>query len=248
MGDFCLVNTSDFPLFYLYTVHLRDFHPLNLNPTIMRVLSILSAAAVASAFVIPDQATLESLAIEEQGVEKPQEHPFWSKVHKAETFWEDLEEEFTKATHCAKHKFEEAVESTQETAVKYGEQFHNAFAGDAWLESAEHDLDLLEHPPHHGPPHHPPGKKPKRPHHPPHHGPPNQTVYQLISKSKYTTKLAAAIDEFPDLVDLLNGTKANYTLFAPPYHPNSPSGRIHWQGPATNLESDLIERAHPQFL
>merc|ERR1711939_1038197 len=255
MGDFCLVNTSDFPLFYLYTVHLRDFHPLNLNPTIMRVLSILSAAAVASAFVIPDQATLESLAIEEQGVEKPQEHPFWSKVHKAETFWEDLEEEFTKATHCAKHKFEEAVESTQETAVKYGEQFHNAFAGDAWLESAEHDLDLLEHPPH--------------------HGPPNQTVYQLISKSKYTTKLAAAIDEFPDLVDLLNGTKANYTLFAPTdhafekipkhapkppkeflkklltYHVSEefyPAGRIHWQGPATNFESDLIERAHPQFL
>jgi len=40
-------------------------------------------------------------------------------------------------------------------------------------------------------------------------------VYELISKSKYTTKLAAAIDEFPDLVEVLNGTKANYTLFAP---------------------------------
>merc|ERR1712230_92385 len=183
---------------------------LNLNSAIMRVLSILSAAAMASAFVLPDQATLESLAIEEQKVDKPQEHPFWNRVHKAETFWEDLEEEFTKFTHCAKHKFEEVVESTQETAVKHGEQFHNAFAGDAWLESAEQDLDLLEH--------HPQGKKPKRPHHPPHHGPPNQTVYQLISKSKYTTKLAAAIDEFPDLVDLLNGTKANYTLFAPTDH------------------------------
>merc|ERR1712000_271387 len=147
--------------FFHGTVHLRVFHTLNLNSAIMRVLSILSAAAMASAFVLPDQATLESLAIEEQKVDKPQEHPFWNRVHKAETFWEDLEEEFTKFTHCAKHKFEEVVESTQETAVKYGEQFHNAFAGDAWLESAEQDLDLLEHPPHHGPPHHPPGKNPK---------------------------------------------------------------------------------------
>ncbi|KIW38270.1 uncharacterized protein PV06_09251 [Exophiala oligosperma] len=186
----------------------------------MRVLSILSTAALASAFVIPDQATLESLSLENQEVEQPPEHPFWYKVHKAESFWEDLEGEFLKAAHCAKHKFEEVVESTEEAAIKYGEQFQNAFAGDAWLDSAEHDLDLLEHPPHHGPPHHrpgKPGKKPKKPDHP-HHGPPNETVYQLISKSKYTTKLAAAIDEFPDLVELLNGTKANYTLFAPTDH------------------------------
>ncbi|KAI1613988.1 FAS1 domain-containing protein [Exophiala viscosa] len=202
----------------------------------MRVLSLLSAVAVASAFVIPDQATLESLALEDQESRQSQEHPFWKKVHKAEHFWHDLEEEFTKSAKCAKHRFEEVVESTQDAAVQYGKQFQDAFAGDAWLESADFDLDLLENPPrddpHHGPrrhegppsdgpPHHgPPGKGPKgpkKPHHPPHHGhgPPNQTVYELISKSKYTTKLAAAINEYEDLVELLNGTKANYTVFAP---------------------------------
>lgn len=184
----------------------------------MRVLPVLSAAAVATAFVIPDQATLESLSLQDQAVEQPTEHPFWETAHKAENFWEDLEEEFTKAANCAKHRFTEVVESVHDTAVKYGEQFQDAFAGDAWLDSAEYDLDLIEEPPHHGPPHHgPPGRHPpgKKPKHPPHHHAPNETVYQLISRSKYTTKLAKAIDEFPDLVDLLNGTKANYTVFAP---------------------------------
>lgn len=179
----------------------------------MRVLSVLSAAAIATAWVIPDQATLESLAAENEEIEQPLEHPFWDKVHKAENFWEDLEEEFTRTTACAKHKFSEVVDSAYETVVKYGEDFKDAFAGEAWLETADYETDLFDEPPHHGPPHHGRPGRGKRPHHP--HGPPNQTVWQLISESKYTTKLAAALKEFPDLVDTLNGTKANYTVFAP---------------------------------
>lgn len=226
----------------------------------MRAVTVLSLAAVASAFVIPDQQTLESLAIQTEEVEHSVEHPFWDRVHEAEDFWEDLEEEFTQTVHCAKHRFTEAVDSMQETAVKYSEDFQSAFAGDAWLDSAEydHDYDLTESdPPHHGPPGHgppghgPPGHGPpgkgKKPHHPPHHGPPNETVYELISKSKYTTKLAAAIDEFPDLVKLLNGTKANYTLFAPtdrafekiPKHAPKP--------PKEFLEKLLTYHVSPEF-
>lgn len=41
------------------------------------------------------------------------------------------------------------------------------------------------------------------------------TVYQLIAGSKYTTKLAELINHYPDLVETLNSTKANVTLFAP---------------------------------
>ncbi|KAJ8610656.1 hypothetical protein MRB53_038435 [Persea americana] len=73
-------------------------------------------------------------------------------------------------------------------------------------------------PPHHGPP--PPHRGP--PHHKkPHHGRPHhnhtvtKTVYELIAGSKYTTKLAKLISEFPDLVEALNGTAANFTVFAP---------------------------------
>jgi len=40
-------------------------------------------------------------------------------------------------------------------------------------------------------------------------------VYQLISESKYTTKLAKLLDDYPDLIKTLNSTEANYTIFAP---------------------------------
>lgn len=91
----------------------------------------------------------------------------------------------------------------------------------------DHDHDH-DHPPHHGPkdPHHgPPHHGP--PHHgPPHHGPPhhggphhghgkpNETVWELISSSKYTTKLTKLLKDYPDLVKALN-TTSNITVFAP---------------------------------
>ncbi|CAN8096215.1 unnamed protein product [Discula destructiva] len=46
-------------------------------------------------------------------------------------------------------------------------------------------------------------------------GKPNLTIYQLISKSKYTTKFAKLVDDYDDIVQLLNSTEANYTLFVP---------------------------------
>lgn len=41
------------------------------------------------------------------------------------------------------------------------------------------------------------------------------TIYQLISKSNHTTKFAKLVDEYDDIVQLLNSTSANYTLFVP---------------------------------
>lgn len=51
----------------------------------------------------------------------------------------------------------------------------------------------------------------------PHHGHKKSdlTIYQLISESKYTTKFAKLVDEYDDIVQLLNSTSANYTLFVP---------------------------------
>lgn len=37
----------------------------------------------------------------------------------------------------------------------------------------------------------------------------------MIAKSKYTTKLAKLINDDAELVKVLNGTAANYTVFAP---------------------------------
>lgn len=106
---------------------------------------------------------------------------------------------------------------------------------EAWLQGSQFDDSVVDFeedhdhphrppppPPHHGPgdrpgrpPHHGPPPHHGKPHHPPHDEKPNRTIYELISESKYTTKLAKLIDEYDDLVKLLNGTKANYTVFAP---------------------------------
>ena len=89
-----------------------------------------------------------------------------------------------------------------------------------------------------------------RPRHNPRHGPhhkPNLTVYELIASSKYTTKLASLINEYPDLVEALNGTKANYTVFAPtdeafkkiPHHGKKP--------PKELIEKVLKYHVSPDF-
>lgn len=48
-----------------------------------------------------------------------------------------------------------------------------------------------------------------------HHDKPNRTIYELINESKYTTTLARYINEYPDIVEALNGTARNMTIFAP---------------------------------
>lgn len=47
------------------------------------------------------------------------------------------------------------------------------------------------------------------------HKKPHKTIYQLIKKSNYTTKFAELVDEHEDIVQLLNSTSANHTLFVP---------------------------------
>jgi len=67
------------------------------------------------------------------------------------------------------------------------------------------------------PPHHPPGKKHprwrKRKTHPPIQT--NLTIYELISRSKHTKHAAKIIDSDKELVQLLNSTAANHTVFVP---------------------------------
>src|SRR5271168_2884177 len=184
----------------------------------MRALTLLPLAVAATAFVIPDEQTMNSLSLDYQ--ETPARSLF-DNIPSAEEAWQELDEVVSKAAGCAKHAFDEAVDHTSTTAVKFGEKFEDALAGEAWLQSANYDLDLFttqeeseDHPPHHGPPPHPgpphhgppphPGPphhgpphwgppRHRKPHHPPHHHRPNLTIYELISKSKYTTKLAKLI-------------------------------------------------------
>lgn len=201
----------------------------------MRSLAYIQlAATAATAFVLPDAQTFANLDVfdRQQAAAQVEErlHPksdtlgslndFLRKSHERfESTWADL-------SHHAHSAIDAAVDYASEADDLFTSTVHDsAFAAESWFNSAtqyaDEKVESLEamfedphHPPHHGPPHGPPHHGP--PHHkPPHHHKSNKTVYELIAASKYTTKLAKLINEYPDLVKSLNGTKANYTVFAP---------------------------------
>ena len=162
----------------------------------MKLTHILSLAALSKAFVLPEQHVFSELAVEshrsaDSAFDKlPSREQLVDKVeHSFEKFTGKLDE----VVKCSKHAFDSAVDSAVEAGNDVAEKVHKTgFEASSWIDANAH-LGLDDH----------------------HHNEPNQTIYQLISTSKYTTKLAAAIDEYPDLVVLLNGTIANYTVFAP---------------------------------
>ena len=169
----------------------------------MRFIQVLPLLPLASAFVITEADVFEN--IDKTG----------------RTIVDRTQGVIEKAQHVLDDAFAKAFNSVKDLGDKaYHNIYDTGYDVESWLQGSSFEdyqnlpegSDHPHHPPHdkpHRPPHH------GRPHHPPHHEKPNQTVYELISKSKYTTKLAKLIDEFPDLVDKLNNTKANYTIFAP---------------------------------
>lgn len=179
----------------------------------MKLLTtLLPLAALSTAFVIPDEQFTVFPAVENN-------QDSLSKVPCAEKYWHQFLEASSEAVDSSKNALDELLDHASEAGKNAMNAIEETFDAQSWLDSTEDDfeddLDVFDdpdhrpsHPPHHKPPHH---RKPKHPH----HEKPNMTVYQLIAKSQYTTKLAALIDEFDDLVQLLNGTAANYTVFAP---------------------------------
>lgn len=177
----------------------------------MKLSQLLPLAALGTALVIPDQEIFASLAVEDT---KAPGRSYLDGLPSPHDAWEATEESISKSFKCARNGWDSAVKYVADAAMETKEDFLDGFAVDSWLESADYNTDLFDGPPHHGPPHHGP-HHPDKPHHPPHHGKPNRTVYELINESKYTTKLAKLINEDEELVKLLNGTTANFTVFAP---------------------------------
>lgn len=194
----------------------------------MRFQFLLPLAALTSAIVVPDEVVFNQLEVEDH--------------HKSSSLLESANEvkdkafdyvrgKYNKASKCAEHTFDDLVAEFEGKAeVVHDKLEEEYFAASEWVASVleaqaqedhdhdhDGDHDHPHHPPHHGPPHHG-GPGHRRPHHPPHHGKPNHTIYQLISESKYTTKLAKLISEDEELVKALNSTKANFTIFAPTDH------------------------------
>lgn len=188
--------------------------------------TIVPLAAVTSAFVVPDKKLTVQIISETK-----EPSTFLERIKdNVDDVWTGIEDAFKDTVALSGNAIDNAFNVASDARKKAAATIEchasmTKFATQEWLNSAEttiEEFDLFgggDHPPphhppppHHGPPHHGP------PHKGPHHGPPhkpNQTVYELIAGSKYTTKLAKLIGEYPDLVKALNGTKANYTIFAP---------------------------------
>lgn len=152
----------------------------------MRSFAILPLAAAASAFVVPDIETFSQLPIHGQ------------QPHHDDSSWQDWfpsAESISSSVHDVVDSLSSGVEETFHTVKgKVETELESIFDEDAG--SAVEELDAAD--------------KPRRG-----HEKSNQTIYQLISQSKYTTKFAELVDEHEDIVQLLNSTKANYTLFVP---------------------------------
>jgi uncharacterized surface protein with fasciclin (FAS1) repeats len=154
----------------------------------MRFQQLLPVLPLASALVITEQSVFEKL--EKSGRQL---------VHSTQNVLDDA---LGKASKAIKNVGDDAYHKIHKAGCDV----------DSWLEGSsfddfvgsQEDADHPHHPPHHG-----------VPHHPPHDGKPNMTVYELINKSNYTTKLAKLINKYDDIVEVLNSTKANYTIFAP---------------------------------
>ncbi len=168
----------------------------------MKLTAVLPLAALTSAFVIPDEQVMSEIAIESY---KTSDSIFDNLPSKNQLISE-FENTLSKVLQNSKNALDSAIESASETTHEFTSKVEEAaFDTKSWLKTEANSIDGgnghdggHEHHGHHG-----------------HHHEPNMTVYQLIAESKYTTKLAALINKYDDLVTLLNGTTANYTIFAP---------------------------------
>jgi len=178
--------------------------------------TLLPLAALTSAFVIPDEQITQALISESQEGSK-----IWID-HLADSkddFFAQVEEAFGDAVAFGENAIDNAINAASDISSKaHTFECHHSmtkFDAQGWLDSTVNtvedlDFDIFDTDRPHKKPKH--GKKP---HHGPSHTKSNKSVYELIASSKYTTKLAKLINEYPDLVETLNGTAANYTIFAP---------------------------------
>ncbi|KAI1359230.1 FAS1 domain-containing protein [Xylaria arbuscula] len=138
----------------------------------MRYINLLPVAAtLATAIVLPDDATAQQLGLE---VENPSE-----KADKAAPAWWD------------------SVRSAPEAAFDFIDKKAHSFLDqvDSFFETDNEVEDVF-------------GLAGN-------HGPYNLTIYEAINLSNFTKKFAALVNDFPGVVDLLNGTETNSTVFIP---------------------------------
>ena len=178
----------------------------------MKLIQILPLVALSTAFVIPDEQVMSQVAIESD--QSPQS--YLERIPSKDEAIKQLQNSFAELVDTSKNALDDAIEYATETTEDVSDKaYETAYHVSSWLDSAADRVQELgedvvpfseDDEEHHGGK----GRKGRKGHHG-HCKKPNLTVYELISKSKYTTKLAALINEYEDVVELLNGTAANYS-------------------------------------
>ncbi|KAL7621552.1 hypothetical protein AAE478_008877 [Parahypoxylon ruwenzoriense] len=148
-------------------------------------VALLPFAGAATAIVIPDDTTAEQLVVEAEL------SAWWDKVPASalHDFFSSAEDTLDTAVDAFKGQASKLNSLLPKLDSKIGSEITNfLFPSDYTTKPGESG--------HHG-------------------GKTNLTVYQSIHASNYTKKFAALVDEFPDLVEKLNSTSANVTIFVP---------------------------------
>ena len=202
-GTCSLKHKNNGVAFLPYTRSTSASHHSLLVYATMKLFTLLPLAASGAAIVIPDAEVMNQVAIEPHY--NPQNRPVTSAKKQVEDILDAVEGKIEGFFDSTKSAIDKAYEASDHKIKGAKSSCHKkAFDAKSWVETnavkAESKLEDFKDIEKNGRHHH---KKP------------NQTVYQLISGSKYTTKLAALVDEYDDLVKLLNGTTANFTIFAP---------------------------------
>ena len=184
----------------------------------MKLLTtFLPLAAVSVAFVVPDDLMTTQIVAESQHLSGS----YFDRLPTQQDIFSAAEETIEGVIAFSENAIDHAIDTFMRLGQKGKHMFEcpvsmTAFDVEGWLSSTSlsntiADDNIFNLPKN---PHRKPHKKPHKPHFP-HHPRSNKTVYELIASSNYTTKLAKLINEYPDVVEILNGTAANYTVFAP---------------------------------
>ncbi|KAI0405929.1 FAS1 domain-containing protein [Xylaria palmicola] len=160
----------------------------------MRYANLLPlAAALAGAVVIPDDVTTQQLGREVEALA--------GKAGKAAkttlSWWDTLRQDVQQQGADIHETVSDWWDSVEKNAHRFLDDHISAAADEAEdiFGMVQPNVDYA-------------GK-------PNHHGSTNQTIYQAIQTSNYTKKFAALINDFPDIVKLLNNTETNVTAFIP---------------------------------
>jgi uncharacterized surface protein with fasciclin (FAS1) repeats len=155
----------------------------------MRYATLLPFVGAATAFVILDETKAEHLALDEEAKAEKTLSSWWDSFHSLNEL-RSVAETVNGDLDLLQEGFSKSSDFLPD--IEFESDFDGLFS------SSESDRPGHGRHGHHG-----------------HHGKPNQTIYQTIQSAKYFTKFTKLINEYPDIVEALNSTKANHTVFVP---------------------------------